>query len=80
MAVSTAPPTTTATAFLKTVDRRLSSANTSPLRRIFPANKSSKILAMAPKKKVHNKQNYISIIFSFRVTEMRREFNLNHHE
>ncbi|CAH1422501.1 unnamed protein product [Lactuca virosa] len=53
MAVSTAPPTTTTTAFLKTVDRRLSSANTSPLRRIFPANKSSKILAMAPKKKVN---------------------------
>ncbi|KAL4584033.1 hypothetical protein LXL04_008623 [Taraxacum kok-saghyz] len=53
MAVATAPPTTTATAFLKTVDRRLAPAKASPLRPIFPAKKNSKILAMAPKKKVN---------------------------
>ncbi|KAF5792730.1 hypothetical protein HanXRQr2_Chr09g0409271 [Helianthus annuus] len=49
-----AAPTTTATAFLKTVDRlRISPANSPPLRPPFPAKKSSRILAMAPKKKVN---------------------------
>ncbi|KAI3785711.1 hypothetical protein L1987_44836 [Smallanthus sonchifolius] len=50
MAVATAPPTMTATAFLKTVVRCLSPP---PLRPLFPAKKSSRILAMAPKKKVN---------------------------
>ncbi|MFS7971973.1 hypothetical protein Hanom_Chr09g00839141 [Helianthus anomalus] len=47
-----AAPTTTATAFLKTVDRRISPANSPPLRPPFPAKKSSRILAMSPKKKL----------------------------
>ncbi|KAL8230677.1 hypothetical protein R6Q57_000455 [Mikania cordata] len=42
---------TTATAFLNTVDCRISPVNSQPLRRLFPAKKFSRILAMAPKKK-----------------------------
>ncbi|KAL8230671.1 hypothetical protein R6Q57_000449 [Mikania cordata] len=53
MAVATSPPTTTATAFLNTVDCRISPVNSQPLRRLFPAKKFSRILAMAPKKKVN---------------------------
>ncbi|KAD4888943.1 hypothetical protein R6Q59_034163 [Mikania micrantha] len=55
MAVATSPPTTTATAFafLNTVDCRVSPVNYPPLRRLFPAKKFSRILAMAPKKKVN---------------------------
>nr|XP_043615357.1 uncharacterized protein LOC122587296 [Erigeron canadensis] len=50
MAVATAPPTT---AFLNTVDRRLTHLNSPSLRRLFPTRKSSEILAMASKKKVN---------------------------
>ncbi|KAK9066530.1 hypothetical protein SSX86_013853 [Deinandra increscens subsp. villosa] len=53
MAVATASPTTTTTAFLKTVHRRISHSNSPPLRPLFPAKKSFRILAMAPKKKVN---------------------------
>ncbi|XP_076934574.1 uncharacterized protein LOC143600910 [Bidens hawaiensis] len=44
---------TTATAFLKTVDRRISPVNSPPIRPLLPTKKSSRILAMAPKKKVN---------------------------
>ncbi|KAI7746210.1 hypothetical protein M8C21_026150 [Ambrosia artemisiifolia] len=50
MAVATTPPSTTATAFL---NRRFSPAKSPPLRPLFPAKKSSRILAMAPQKKVN---------------------------
>lgn len=83
MAVVTAPPTTTA--FLNTVHRRLTPAKCPPLRRLTPARKSSRILAMAPIKKVGYKHKCLlqNLVYNFNLVsdmKVKHQFRLNHHE